>query len=754
MRRLTVLAAVLASAGILLAGAADTGSDRAKPPVGPVCRSPDSPGDGGTDGIIWNARADAPLPGRHWCPAAGNVRDTIWLLGGRADFGGGIVNSTGEIIAYVPAEDTWLQAGLPALGTPRRAGAGGVIGSRVYACGGRDTLHATLATAEYLDVDSMVVRSVANMPGPLWAGAGAAAGGRLYVIGDENRTGNTFEYDPATNTWRTKAPLPVGRGWTAAAGAGGRVYVFGGSGTSDLADCWEYDPATDSWTQKADMPGTRTYHCAVTFDDALVYVIGGSVDGSRPCDGLVYVYDVGGNSWSTETAMPTPRGWAMAAQSGSRLYVACGSDGATPTYLTANEEAAFAQHDVAVRDITPLGRILPDTLLSFGATLRNCGLNPETFDAGMTVRDSATGDVLIDADTTLELAAGATREVEFGRAAVGLEDVVELTAFVLLPGDEDPGNDTLTGRAEARLGSAPDGFGYIYQSTQEPDTLTFAWWDTAGGTVITDWTPNPDDGYSVQPLPFTFPYYDQDLTSVTVCSNGFLETGTSVSWENGPLPEASIPNLMAGWWDDLDPASGGAVCRHSIELDREWVVFSWVDVPRFNTSELETFQVGLSEDGIVRCNYASMNGALTSSTVGIQGVAGAEEWFHEYACNGAPANHVARDSVSVIFYYPPYIGMSQEREQVPGPRLELPSPFRAHTVIRYTLDAERRTLLQVLDPAGRVVRTLRAANMRRGAYSISWDSRDDAGRQVAPGVYFVRLATGPGSEVAKVVLVK
>ena len=81
-----------------------------------------------------------------------------------------------------------------------------------------------------------------------------------------------------------------------------------------------------------------------------------------------------------------------------------------------------------------------------------------------------------------------------------------------------------------------------------------------------------------------------------------------------------------------------------------------------------------------------------------------------------------------------------------------PNPFRTRLAIRYTLDAQRQTLLQVHDLTGRVVRTLCASSMKRGAYSITWNGTDDRGRELARGVYFCRLAAGNYRATEKVVL--
>jgi plastocyanin len=76
-----------------------------------------------------------------------------------------------------------------------------------------------------------------------------------------------------------------------------------------------------------------------------------------------------------------------------------------------------------------------------------------------------------------------------------------------------------------------------------------------------------------------------------------------------------------------------------------------------------------------------------------------------------------------------------------------PNPFRSSTTINYLLPQPGPAAISVVDAAGRVVRALRAPS---GASSLSWDGRDDAGRALSPGVYFVRLSTASGTMNAKV----
>jgi len=287
--------------------------------------------------LVWYSRTSAPAPGRYWSPGYGTVRDTIYYCGGRT----AASPSIRQISAFDVASGTWVTSGLPTMLVPRRAGGGGRVGNKIYYACGRDSSSNTLSTCEEFDVDTKTVTAKANAPAAVWASTGCVAGGKLYIIGNESRTGATYEYDPVANTWATKAALSVGRGWAASAGAGGKVYVFGGSATSDLGDCWMLDPVANTWTQKANMPGVRVYANAVAWRDSVIFVVGGSVTGSTPADKLVYKYNIVANTWSTETPMITARGWEMCDIVGNSIWAAYGSNCTTPTYLQTMEEGVL-----------------------------------------------------------------------------------------------------------------------------------------------------------------------------------------------------------------------------------------------------------------------------------------------------------------------------------------------------------------------------------------------------------------------------
>ena len=62
--------------------------------------------------------------------------------------------------------------------------------------------------------------------------------------------------------------------------------------------------------------------------------------------------------------------------------------------------------------------------------------------------------------------------------------------------------------------------------------------------------------------------------------------------------------------------------------------------------------------------------------------------------------------------------------------------------------------LEFYDVLGQKVRTLVDDVVPAGFHHVVWDSRNDAGKQVAAGVYFYRLRAGDFNQVRKLLLVK
>ena len=118
---------------------------------------------------------------------------------------------------------------------------------------------------------------------------GITAGGKMYVIGGFSEGGKAapgmvYEYDAATDKWTKKKPIPVPVHHQAQAELNGKIYIFGGcqrpltgagaGGWAPVDNSWEYDPATDTYKALAPMPGKRCSAIAEQVNGKF-YVIGG-----------------------------------------------------------------------------------------------------------------------------------------------------------------------------------------------------------------------------------------------------------------------------------------------------------------------------------------------------------------------------------------------------------------------------------------------------------------------------------------------
>lgn len=117
----------------------------------------------------------------------------------------------------------------------------------------------------------------------------------------------------------------------------------------------------------------------------------------------------------------------------------------------------------------------------------------------------------------------------------------------------------------------PDSFGY------EGSTIPLNLRDvsTTGNDVGLD---NADDDTATAPIGFSFDYYGSSYTNVEISSNGFITftpTGDAECCSGESIPDASSPNnIIAGWWEDLDPGEGGIIRTATVGApgDREFIV--------------------------------------------------------------------------------------------------------------------------------------------------------------------------------------
>jgi N-acetylneuraminic acid mutarotase len=90
-------------------------------------------------------------------------------------------------------------------------------------------------------------------------GAGAVINNKFYVVGSSSvyhmGSGRELDvYDPVTNTWTTKAPIPAGGVRFSAAVIQNRMFVIVAGNTGTPNKAYSYDPVTNTWRSKAAPP--------------------------------------------------------------------------------------------------------------------------------------------------------------------------------------------------------------------------------------------------------------------------------------------------------------------------------------------------------------------------------------------------------------------------------------------------------------------------------------------------------------------
>jgi hypothetical protein len=128
--------------------------------------------------------------------------------------------------------------------------------------------------------------------------------GKIYVM---DYSGTNYVYDPATDSWTSKAPVPATAfGGYASAVLDGKIYVIGG------LSAFIYNAETDKWSEGSPPPSSQGGGAAGATTGALapkrVYVFGETANfkqGENP--DFVRVYNPKNDSWAYGADSPTDR---------------------------------------------------------------------------------------------------------------------------------------------------------------------------------------------------------------------------------------------------------------------------------------------------------------------------------------------------------------------------------------------------------------------------------------------------------------
>jgi N-acetylneuraminic acid mutarotase len=265
------------------------------------------------------------------------VNGKIYAIGGSTRQGGGDIPFTGGVVGtneeYDPVPDTWtFKKPMP---TPRCN-----FGIAVY----QNKIYCISAEAnEVYDPATDTWEAKTPMPTPRSYLTANVLGGKIYLIGgyvpDNSDFGFSISalnevYDPETDSWTTKEPMPTAASDYASAVVDKKIYIIGGQSKASHSNLNQiYDPETDTWSIGAPSPsGIRYGACAAGATTGLnapkrIYVLGeiwNLWEGEPPNSNRIY--DPASDSWSFGVDVPTKRGGFGVAIVDDMLYAIGGQN--------------------------------------------------------------------------------------------------------------------------------------------------------------------------------------------------------------------------------------------------------------------------------------------------------------------------------------------------------------------------------------------------------------------------------------------
>ncbi|MCK4694493.1 MAG: T9SS type A sorting domain-containing protein [Candidatus Cloacimonetes bacterium] len=83
-----------------------------------------------------------------------------------------------------------------------------------------------------------------------------------------------------------------------------------------------------------------------------------------------------------------------------------------------------------------------------------------------------------------------------------------------------------------------------------------------------------------------------------------------------------------------------------------------------------------------------------------------------------------------------------------------PNPFNAHTTISYSIPSDGNVELIIYNIKGQKVKTLINGIQPSGVYNVTWNGKDEIGKDVTSGIYFYKLRTQQNELTRKMLLLK
>lgn len=266
----------------------------------------------------WRDRAPIPSVTSH--AGVAELNGKIYVVGGFT----AIVHAvpTDSVFEYDVAAGSWHT--LPSLGSHLGSVGVAIVGGKIHAIGGRGPDNLTVAIHRVYDPATGKWSVAAPLPTARDHFGIVVVDGRIHVIGGristhvfdnskpasppvpfipENNGSNTSlhdVYDPATDSWRSAAPLPTARSNGAAVYYHGLILYLGGEckkpdphgGGDTFSENQAYDPKTDRWLTLAPLPAGRQGFGAVAIGPFAYFPSGSLGCGGGPVTDQLLVFSL------------------------------------------------------------------------------------------------------------------------------------------------------------------------------------------------------------------------------------------------------------------------------------------------------------------------------------------------------------------------------------------------------------------------------------------------------------------------------
>jgi len=380
-------------------------------------------------------------------------------------------------------------------------------------------------------------------------------------------------------------------------------------------------------------------------------------------------------------------------------------------------------HDVGCASVVspPEGSMVPAADYDVIGQICNHGDYVETFDVTAHVYDTLDSwNLIFDATVTLtDFPIGADSNVNFGTVTFNSDKVYYTEIYTELV-DANPGNDTsaiyTNTFAPYVIWDFETGWqGWTHTSGQTFPAAWSVWTTTYPGGPYWTYQPPPDAGDSAFII-------DSDAAGSGIW---VVDTAMSPVVEG---PDSGLTFLKWGMFLQYDDMQ---------VLFREWTPSGW---GAWNVVYAYSGTTGPQWDSVDISAYTG-----DSIQVAFQYDDG-NSWLY-----GATFDNV------MLFANPTGIaeGFPVKDISAFGFAPDMSTLTKGHPAISYSTTAMGKVSLKIYDNTGRLIRTLvDRPNEAAGTKSVYWNRKDDTGRTVANGIYFIRLEAENQYDTHKLILVK